>query len=203
VVYAGIPIRYSADVTHIGAAIRAKRKPQMTQGEFAARLGLTQPSVSAWERGDSMPTADTLPKIARILGCSVDDLVIGLDPQYDAARMNYPVIPSVNTGVTNAGDVLNSYAPAIPRGADVGPANRQIEPATIPQHLAAPDAAAYLNDIARELGEHIAARIRSVSQALLAREFESPAHVAAGERGADRHDHHPHARRRRTDRRRA
>jgi transcriptional regulator with XRE-family HTH domain len=79
-------IRYDAPVGHIGAAIKAKRKPLMTQGAFAAKLGLTQPSISAWEREESQPTADLLPRIAVVLQCSVDDLVSGIDPAYDKHR---------------------------------------------------------------------------------------------------------------------
>jgi transcriptional regulator with XRE-family HTH domain len=184
-------------VRHIGAAIKAKRKPLMTQGEFAAKLGLTQPSVSAWEREDSMPTADILPKIARILKCSVDDLVIGLDAEYDRVRATYPVPAVREDGASNASE---AYAPATPRRADDGPATRHVEPA-IPESLAADSAAPYLFDIARELAETTAARLRAIAEALVAREAESPDRPATGVRtDADPH-HQPHARQRRTHRR--
>jgi putative transcriptional regulator len=197
VVYALLNLGYSPGVTHIGAAIKAKRKPLMTQGQFAAKLGLTQPSVSAWERGDSMPTADILPKIARVLGCSLDELVVGLDPVYDKSRVTYPGTPPADDGSANASD---PYAPATPRRADDGPATRHVEPA-IPESLAADSAAPYLFDIARELAETTAARLRAIAEALVTREAESPDRPATGVRtDADPH-HQPHARQRRTHRR--
>jgi transcriptional regulator with XRE-family HTH domain len=192
-------IRYDAPVGHIGAAIKAKRKPLMTQGEFAARLGLTQPSVSAWEREESLPTADILPKIARVLGCSLDDLMSGIDGEYDRTRtVTSSGSPPVQTGSSNASD---PYAPATPRRADDGPATRRLEPVTIPDHLDAAQAAVYLNELSRDLSDTIAARIRAVAEALSARELESAVDVTAGVRAADRPHDQPHARRRRAHRR--
>lgn len=56
-------------------SIRLKRK--MTQAELARRLQIDQTAVSQWESGKSMPTADKLPELARILGCTIDDLFGG------------------------------------------------------------------------------------------------------------------------------
>ncbi len=73
----------------LGATIRARRKPLMTQGEFAKRLGLSQPSVSDWERDESLPPSDLLPHIALLLGCTVEDLVSGIDTRYDESRRQF------------------------------------------------------------------------------------------------------------------
>lgn len=54
------------DVVGIGESIRGRRKPLMTQEEFAAKLDLSQSSISQWERGDSLPSADLLPRIHRL-----------------------------------------------------------------------------------------------------------------------------------------
>ena len=40
---------------------------ELTQKEFAARLGLQQPSVARWLRRNSVP-ADRVPEVARITG---------------------------------------------------------------------------------------------------------------------------------------
>lgn len=45
-----------------------------TQVEFAARLGVSQAAVAGWESGESYPSADKLPTIAEVLGCSIDEL---------------------------------------------------------------------------------------------------------------------------------
>ena len=55
--------------------IRAKRKAAgMTLQELADRMGVTGAAVGMWERGETLPTADRLPDIARALGCSIDEL---------------------------------------------------------------------------------------------------------------------------------
>ncbi len=46
----------------------------LTQEEMAALLGVNQTAVASWERGDTYPTADKLPKIAKMLDCKIDDL---------------------------------------------------------------------------------------------------------------------------------
>lgn len=47
----------------------------MRQYELAARMGVKQASVSAWESGKAMPSAENLLKLADVLGCTVDALL--------------------------------------------------------------------------------------------------------------------------------
>lgn len=58
-----------------------------TQRELADRLGVPQPRVSDWENDRyaalEMPT---LLRIAKVLRCSVDQLLAGVDPDYDRVR---------------------------------------------------------------------------------------------------------------------
>lgn len=42
--------------------------------ELAAAVGCTRQAAALWETGQTLPTADRLPEIARALGCSIDDL---------------------------------------------------------------------------------------------------------------------------------
>ena len=46
----------------------------MTQGELAAELGVDRSSITKWETGEAMPRASLLPKIARVLSCSIGAL---------------------------------------------------------------------------------------------------------------------------------
>lgn len=46
----------------------------MSQVEAARRLGVTQGTLPQWESGGSLPRADKLPEIARLYGCTVDEL---------------------------------------------------------------------------------------------------------------------------------
>lgn len=60
----------------IGKNIREyRRKNDMTQEDFAARLGVSYQSVSRWENGTTYPDIELLPAIAELLSCSVDDLM--------------------------------------------------------------------------------------------------------------------------------
>ena len=47
----------------------------MKQYELAARMGVKQASVSAWESGISTPTVQNLTKLADIFGVTVDEVL--------------------------------------------------------------------------------------------------------------------------------
>ena len=47
----------------------------MLQYELANRMGIKQASVSAWESGKAMPSAENLLKLADILECTVDAIL--------------------------------------------------------------------------------------------------------------------------------
>lgn len=60
----------------MGAAIAALRKEKgMTQLELAEQMGVTDKAVSKWERDLSCPDVASLPKLAQILGVTVDELM--------------------------------------------------------------------------------------------------------------------------------
>ena len=46
----------------------------MKQIQLAACLGVSQNTVSGWELEISLPKARDLPRLAKVLACSVDDL---------------------------------------------------------------------------------------------------------------------------------
>ena len=62
-------------MSEILPGIRARRKAAgLSQEELAAAVGCTSQAVGAWERGQTLPTADRLPQLAKALDCSIDDL---------------------------------------------------------------------------------------------------------------------------------
>ena len=65
------------DLRAIGRRIRELRGFDMTQGEFAHRIAITQGHLSALERGDNEPSASVLLAISREFGKSVDWLLTG------------------------------------------------------------------------------------------------------------------------------
>ncbi len=51
-----------------------REKANLSQAEVAEKLGIKQNAVSMWETGENFPRADKLPELAKIFGCTIDDL---------------------------------------------------------------------------------------------------------------------------------
>ncbi|MCX4357014.1 MAG: helix-turn-helix transcriptional regulator [Oscillospiraceae bacterium] len=47
----------------------------LTQKDVAREIGVRSTSVSKWECGQAMPTVDKLPALAKLYGCTVEELV--------------------------------------------------------------------------------------------------------------------------------
>jgi transcriptional regulator with XRE-family HTH domain len=65
------------DLHAIGRRIRELRGFEMTQSEFASRIGVAQSYLSALERGEKEPGAAVLLAISREFAKSVDWLLTG------------------------------------------------------------------------------------------------------------------------------
>ena len=62
----------------IGKRIAALRKEKgLTQEELAGHMGVSPQAVSKWENDQTCPDISALPKLARLLGVSVDELLEG------------------------------------------------------------------------------------------------------------------------------
>lgn len=60
----------------LGVTISRLRKEQgMTQLELAEKMGVTDKAVSKWERDLACPDVNSLPKLAELLGVSVDEMM--------------------------------------------------------------------------------------------------------------------------------
>ena len=57
-------------------ALLRKQKP-MTQEELAEKMGVSSQAVSKWENDVSCPDIQLLPRLARLLGVTVDELLSG------------------------------------------------------------------------------------------------------------------------------
>ena len=51
-----------------------RESKNLTQQYIANELGISRTSVAMWETGEAMPRADRLPELAKILGCTIDEL---------------------------------------------------------------------------------------------------------------------------------
>lgn len=52
-----------------------REKKQYSQEALAAKIGVTQNTVSQWETGARRPNVDMLVKLARVLGCTPNDIL--------------------------------------------------------------------------------------------------------------------------------
>lgn len=52
-----------------------RQRLNLSQADLAARLGVSVPTVSRYETGERSPDLETAAKIAKALGCKVDDLI--------------------------------------------------------------------------------------------------------------------------------
>lgn len=55
-----------------------RKNKNLTQYEIATKCFIAQNSYSQWESGKRQPSIEQLPKIAEILHCSIEDLVLAL-----------------------------------------------------------------------------------------------------------------------------
>ena len=52
-----------------------RKKAGLTQEELAEKVGVKRMTIYNYEAGIRYPTPDRLKEIARVLGCSLDDLI--------------------------------------------------------------------------------------------------------------------------------
>ena len=56
--------------------LKQKRQERgITQNDLAVRVGVKRKTVCQWETGSRQPRVELLPKIAAVLGCTVDELL--------------------------------------------------------------------------------------------------------------------------------
>lgn len=73
--------RDSPDLRTLGRRLRELRGFDLTQGELAEELGISQSQLSKYERGVAAPPADVLFFIKRRFQVSVDWLLTGEGPK--------------------------------------------------------------------------------------------------------------------------
>lgn len=54
---------------------KARQAAQLTQAQVADALGVSGAAVALWDKGDTLPRAALLPKIAELYGCTIDELL--------------------------------------------------------------------------------------------------------------------------------
>ena len=60
--------------------IKKKRESRgLTQNQIGKVLKVNRSTVAMWESGKSKPRADLIPKLAAVLGCSIEELFAGAE----------------------------------------------------------------------------------------------------------------------------
>ena len=73
---------------NIGEIISSLRKEKgMTQNELAEKMNVTDKAVSKWERNLSCPDVNSIPKLAEILGTTVEEL-LNAQPKKENNKIN-------------------------------------------------------------------------------------------------------------------
>lgn len=54
-----------------------RENANLTQQQLSENLNVDRSTIAKWETGEAMPRADKLPELAKIFGCSIDDLYRG------------------------------------------------------------------------------------------------------------------------------
>jgi len=55
--------------------VELRKRAGLTQTELAEAIDVPQPTIASWEWSESPPRSDVLPRLAKVLGVSVDDLL--------------------------------------------------------------------------------------------------------------------------------
>ena len=55
-----------------------------SQQKLADKLGVSRSTVAMWESGKSRPRAELLPKLAKLFGCSIEELLVPGGPEKTA-----------------------------------------------------------------------------------------------------------------------
>jgi len=75
-------------MNHIGDMIsKTRQNRNMTQEEFASRLGVTPQAVSRWERGNSLPDVSLIKGICEVLSVSANSL-LGIEHAHKVIENN-------------------------------------------------------------------------------------------------------------------
>lgn len=54
---------------------KLRKESGLSQESVATYVGVCQSAVAMWETGKTMPRTETLPKLAALFGCTVDEML--------------------------------------------------------------------------------------------------------------------------------
>lgn len=72
---------------------KIRTEKSLSQEALAEQLFISRQSISKWETGDAAPDMENLIKLAEILGVSLDELVLGKQPEVRVERVVETIEP--------------------------------------------------------------------------------------------------------------
>ncbi len=97
--------------------IKLRQKAGMTQAELGEKLNYSDKTVSKWERGESIPDAYVLMRLAQIYGLTVDDLLrddsAWQDPAERARAEEKANAPTFSSGVVTLVAIVGIWTMAL------------------------------------------------------------------------------------------
>ena len=64
--------------------VEYRKKHNLSQEDVAEKIGVSRQAVSKWERAEASPDTDNLIALARLYQISLDELILGNEPEGDA-----------------------------------------------------------------------------------------------------------------------
>ena len=64
--------------------VEYRKKHNLSQEDVAEKIGVSRQAVSKWERAEASPDTDNLMALARLYQISLDELILGNEPEGDA-----------------------------------------------------------------------------------------------------------------------
>ena len=90
--------------------LQLRKERGLSQEDLAERIGISRQSVSKWERAEASPDTDNLIALARLYGVSLDELLLGGEPNENGE--NPPAVPEhACPGVESAYSLIPVQAP--------------------------------------------------------------------------------------------
>lgn len=74
-----------------------RRRSGMSQDTLAEKLEVSRQAVSKWERDEAMPETEKVVRIAKLFDVSLDELLLGKDPEPTAEATYQPYTPPVSS----------------------------------------------------------------------------------------------------------
>ncbi len=117
--------------------LQLRKERGLSQEDLAERIGISRQSVSKWERAEASPDTDNLIALARLYGVSLDELLLGGEPNENGETP--PAVPEhACPGVESAYSLIPVQAPPKEDTPDAGEPG-SIQPDSGPPMPASPN----------------------------------------------------------------